>query len=150
MGLSPKDIATRLGVNRSSVTRWMASGKLESTRDRTARPDGSLKPPPRPPKTPSEWAADVRATYDLDATDDQLVTVAEGALTLSLDEKASPQVRLQSAGRFQSIVKQLALVARSAVAEPGPVPGKPDKPTFRVVRRRDSGDPRRALMAVSE
>lgn len=144
LGLAPKDIAARLGVTRSSVSRWMTKGKLKSTARAMAAPvvPGRVVMP-KPSKTPQEWASDVRSSYDLDATDDQLVTIAEGALTLSMDSTAQPAVRLQAAARFQSLVKQLALVARAADA--ATVSAPESKPMLRVVRRA-TGDPRRGLV----
>lgn len=146
LGLSPKDIAARLGVNRSSVTRWMATGKLPSTRA-ARRPPSTLPPPPvKPIKTPGEWARNIRETFDLDATDEQLVTVAESALALTVDGNVTPQLRLQAAGRFQAVVKQLALVARAADAK-SDAPEEPKRKTF-TAPRRSGVDPRGILSGV--
>lgn len=153
LGLSPKDIAARLEVNKSTVTRWLAAGKLtrkgprKKTRQRAA---AALVAASR--KTPAQWVADVRAAYSLDATDEQLVTMAESALLLTRDPMTPAPLRLQAMGRFQGIVKQLSLVARSAVADSkpeSPIPGPDPRKTFRVVRR-SGPDPRRALGAVNE
>jgi len=89
--------------------------------------------------------AEVRETYDLDATDEQLVLVAGEALKLSMDLAVRPQLRMAAAGRFQGIVKQLALVTRTAVSEQ-PAPVQNPRKTFRVVRRWSGVDPRQALM----
>lgn len=145
LGLAPKDIAARLGVSKSTVTRWMSGGKIRSTKAGYVRqrPVGHAQTP-IPPKTPREWSIDIRNSFDLDATDDQLVTIAESALAMSLDVTATPQVRLQAAGRFQAVVKQLALVARASDAQEG----KPDTPVRRVLPHRSGGDPRAVLVAV--
>lgn len=145
LGLSPKEIAKRLGVNRSSVTRWMQSGKLASKRPVKPLKSSNQR---RRTKKPSEWAAAVRSDYQLDETDDQLVGLAEQALTLSLDPNVPANTRITAAGRFQAIVRQLALVARGedkpgAVTPPAPeAPPRPE-PVQRV-------DPRRLLMVVNK
>lgn len=137
LGLSPREIARRLEVNKSTVTRWIAAGKLEVRTRLTLTGTG---------QNPAQWAATVRKDYALDATDEQLVTLAESALALALDPSTAPHVRMTAAGRFQAIVRQLALVARVAdVQTPGLRTAEPltlvEVPTVRV-------DPRRLLMAV--
>lgn len=145
LGLSQVEIARQLGLNKSTVSRWMKAGKLPASRvAEVAHPQVAV----RPGQTPAEWAAAVRAAYDLDATDEQLVTVAESALGLSLDSAVSPQVRMTAAGRFQALVKQLALVARNQPQQVRTQPELPEakpKPPLRVIHR---PDPRKLLMAV--
>lgn len=148
LGLSPLEIATRLGVNKSTVTRWMAAGKLSRTSG--VRPHQADTPPEllRPDVTPREWSEAVRREYDLNATDAQLVTLAEAALSVSLSLTVSPQVRMTASGRFQSLVRQLALVARGAEKTPD-VPQKPQAPVVAPRALRKPGlDPRMHLMAV--
>jgi len=137
LGLQPRDIAKRLGVTKT-VNRWMAMGKLERRPStQAARVAGSGK-------SPGEWAATVRKDFALDATDEQLVTLAETALAMSLDPSMAAHVRMGAAGRFQAIVRQLALVARKA-DEQAPK-DEPRAPV--VVARRSGADPRALLMAV--
>lgn len=147
LGVAPVDIAKKTDVRRSTVQRWMAAGKLADTRQgaRAARPPKVTKL-----TKPSEWSATVRKDYQLDATDDQLVTLAETALGLALDPLQSATTRTTAAGRFQSIVKQLALVTRVAEDE------KPEAPVAataglrprRSLTARPSGDPRKVLTVV--
>ena len=142
LGLQPIDIAKRLGVTKASVNRWMASGKLERrTSARAARVAGSGK-------SPGEWAATVRKDFALDATDEQLVTIGETALALSLDPSLAAHVRMNAAGRFQAIVRQLALVARKADEQPGDKPERPHVERRPEPVQRTGTDPRRMLMAV--
>jgi hypothetical protein len=142
LGLSPKDIATRLNVDKSSVTRWMKQGKLAPTRDdRRPVKIGAAKK-----TTPEQWAAAVRAAYDLDATDEQLVALAVDALKMSRDLAIGPQARMTAAGRFQALVKQLRLIARAQVA-PQATPEAPKRQTFEP-RHRSTVDPRTLLTAV--
>jgi hypothetical protein len=142
LGLTPLDIASRLSVKRSTVQRWMAAGKLRDTR-RGAK--GEQMSSFTKLAKPSEWATVVRKEYALDATDEQLVTLAESALRVSLDPLQPMPVRLSAMGRYQAIVKQLSLVARAA-----DVPGTPEAPKreVRAVRARPSVDPRNVLKAV--
>jgi plasmid maintenance system antidote protein VapI len=143
LGLAPSEIAKRLGVNKSTVTRWIASGKLTRAAPPRA-PDLS----PHVHKSPDEWAAAVREAYDLDATDDQLVVLAETALRLSLDLKLTAAVRMTAAGRFQALVKQLALIARKVPEVPIGPPAAIEEPKKPVVPRVRTFDPRTHLMAV--
>ena len=149
LGLSAKDISVRLDVTKSTVNRWIASGKLPKTGP-GASDLGLAAAVTEQEQTPAQWAADVRAAYALDSTDDQLVTMAEATLLLTRDPGVSPPLRLQAMARFQGIVKQLALVARRADSADGKIPAEDHKKAaFRVVRR-TGVDPRRALMAVNE
>ncbi len=146
LNLSPPEIAARLGVNRSTVTRWIADGKLTRSKPRV----NTTKLVLQPKQTPAEWAAAVRKEYALDATDDQILMLAEAALGLSLDARVAPHVRMNASGRFQSLVRQLALVTRGAeVPEQPSAPApiiEPKKSHRRI--RRPSGDPRAFLTAV--
>ena len=142
LGLSPLEIATRLEVNRSTVQRWMATGKLPNTRRNT--PDAATVPPGSRPPTDGNaatWAAAMRSAYALDATDEQLVDLAHVALSVARSDEAA-SVRLAAMGRFQALVKQLALVARP-VAEAPAAPAPVSVPT--TVRERRP-DPRGSLM----
>lgn len=141
LGLSPVEIADRLEVKRSTVQRWMAAGKIADTR-RGAKRTGPLVV--KLIKA-SEWAVTVRKDYALDATDEQLVTLAETALGKALDPLLPVPVQLQATRTFQGLVKQLALVARDAdVVSP-----RPDAaPPARTVRPFVGGDPRGILMGV--
>jgi hypothetical protein len=145
LGLTPTQIAKKLDLNRSTVKRWMASGKLNDTRrEDVRRPRGSVTTTTH---SPAEWANAVRDAYALDATDEQLVIVGEAALTVARNRKADPRLRLAAAGRFQAVVKQLALVARKSEEEqPQPDVPVPTKPA--AVARVRRFDPRTQLMAV--
>lgn len=156
LGLAPGEIASRIGVNKSTVSRWMSTGKLS----RTEASDTKVPPPVMVTvaKSPDEWAAAIRETYDLDATDEQLVALAQSALSLSLDSAVPAGTRMTAAGRFQALVRQLALVARvkdedrpsEDVAEPAPVVEAevPKRAPGRVIVQRTQVDPRTLLVAV--
>jgi transcriptional regulator with XRE-family HTH domain len=137
LGLSPREIAQRLGLSKSTVTRWIAAGKL-------IKPAVTAQEQPWDllgSQTAVEWAAIVRKDYALDATDDQLVSLAEAALTAARDPQTDVRLALVAMGRFQAIVKQLALVPRLVVEEPDaaaePAPVEP--PASRI-------DPRVQMM----
>ena len=96
---------------------------------------------------PQQWAATVRAEYALDATDEQLVTLAESALRTARAPQTPARLRLTAMGRFQAIVKQLALVIRrgETIVPPAPSPTPPEPPAAppaRAARR----DPRATLL----
>jgi transposase len=144
IGMTPREIAAHLEVNKSTVTRWIAAGKLPATAVSNVVPIT----PAQARMAPAEWAKSVREEYRLDATDDALVTLAEWALSLARDNTASAAVQLSAAGRFQAIVRQLALVTRRAAAEvPAPVAvnDTPKRPVL-VRRRTAAHDPRKVLM----
>jgi hypothetical protein len=150
LGLSDQTIGRRLELDRATVFRWRKAGKLrvevESVRDPGEVETGSEPDAPVEAlahQTPEQWAAAVRGAYDLDVTDDQLVTLAESALLLARDPAvADPKLRLTAMGRYQALVKQLALVARAAVKAEVPT-----RKTF-AVQRRPASDPRGLLEAV--
>jgi hypothetical protein len=74
------------------------------------------------------------------------VRLAEAALNKARDPLQTPQVQLSAMGRFQAIVKQLALVTRNAEEVPAPMP----EPAPRQIQppRLRTFDPRAQLMAV--
>jgi len=140
IGLGHLEIAKRLGVNDSTIRRWVKAGKLEkrTTRQRRAAADAAV-----PTGRPAKWAAAVRKDFSLDASDEELLAMGQTALEMTHDPLMAPSVRLAAMGRFQAVVKQLALPAR--LADQGPiVAAKPDPPAPRTPRP----DPRGLLMAV--
>src|SRR5688572_22107946 len=102
LGLSGYAIAKRLDVAESSVSRWVKAGKLvlRSGKGGDLAADRGVIAASCDHHTPEQWAAAVREGYALDATDDQLVTMAESALLLARDPGAAPTFRLQAMGRF--------------------------------------------------
>lgn len=142
LGMTPLQIADRTGVNRSSVQRWMATGKLRDTR-RTLPDTAIVTPSSSGHSVPMAWGAVMRATYALDASDEQLVQLAERALAFAADATETTARRLSAMTRFQAIVKQLRLVTRQVedpVAPPVVVEAPPPPvPTARV-------DPRALLI----
>lgn len=140
LGLSSAEIAERLELSRRTVYRWMKVGKLPDT-GRSA-PSVGVMPEGLSGSSPGEWAAAVRRTYGLDATDDQLVALAETALTTARNPNIAAPLRLSAMGRFQALVKQLALVARAGEE----APAKPEPPA--PARAARTTDPRIHLMAV--
>jgi hypothetical protein len=129
LGLSPRETASRLGVNKGEKPRATpAKVKVKSRR------------------TPSEWAREIRKAYDLDATDDQLVTLAQAALAMTIDSTAAAQLRLQAAGRFQALVKQLSLVTRRADEPPAEKPESKSAAAPRPSAAAHRADPRKLLL----
>lgn len=149
LGLSGYAIAKKLEVEESTVSRWVKTGKLTLKNDpKGKRAAGIVAQGER--LTPEQWAAAIRRDYALDATDDQLVTMAEAALGEAVDATLSVTARNQSRSRFQALVRQLNLIVRAASqAAPEAAPKTPAlRSSLRVVR--PSGDPRRGLMAANE
>jgi excisionase family DNA binding protein len=141
--LTVKEIADRLEVHQTTVDRWIASGQLKHAKG--LAPGRQRVGVASSQQTASQWASAVRGSYDLDATDEQLVTLAESALLVARDPGTPAQLRLQAMGRYQAIVKQLALVARAADAKQ---PEVPKRKTFEPPTRTGT-DPRGILMGLT-
>lgn len=136
--------AKRLGVDRSTVHRWLQAGKVS---DRRAD---------LPPVAPAEkatsadaWRQKVCAAFTLSDTELQLVDLAVDALEMARDRDRRPEIRLAAMARYQALVKQVNL----SVVQSGSVP-KPAAPasTDPVVPKPVSGprmDPRALLVATN-
>lgn len=104
---SISEAARTLGVNKSTASRWAKlmgppSGNVVSM---PLVPDD--EPPPEARTDPEAWAAWIRERYELSATKDQLLSLAVTCLHLANDTGQSASARIQAAGRYQQIVKQL-------------------------------------------
>lgn len=93
--------AAALGVDKSTVFRWRKANKIPAPGGRR----GAVGPPP----LPEGWAASVRAAYDLNATETELVSLAEAALVLARDASLKPADRLAAMSRFSQLVRQIDL-----------------------------------------
>ena len=105
--------ARTLGVDKSSVFRWVKAGKIpppggRRQRGRAGR-GASLPDRPVVPVAAAGWAAAIRGAYELDATETELVQLAETALALARDSAQLPAVRLAAMARFQSLTRQIDL-----------------------------------------
>lgn len=133
--------AKALGVDRSTLHRWMEAGKI-------ARPR-SMPPPANPddpkfaaPADAASWAEGVTRAYALSATDRELVALAEEALRLAKKPDEAIRSRLAAMAEYRQLVRQLNLdAATPAQTQPATVPA-------RSPVRRGGGDPRALLMAV--
>jgi excisionase family DNA binding protein len=102
--------ATRLGVDVSTVHRWIAAGKAPALRSRR---------PPRVPRvdagrsraerSPEAWARWVRRKFELDDTELQLLGMTVRAMRLERDPLVPVAVRLAASGRVQRLLEQLNL-----------------------------------------
>lgn len=137
LGMRPAEIARKLDVEQSTVSRWIASGKLVKGRAKQARRRTAGVP------SPADWAADVRREYQLSITDEQLVELGVRALTLASDLTQPAPIRLLASARFQSLAKQLQLGLSERPAED--VPADQSRRPKRPVTPRTGGDPRRLL-----
>jgi hypothetical protein len=130
LGLSPTAIAGELGVDRSTIQRWMAAGRIADTREsRTVEPASPLAAAAELPAT--TWAAAIRAAYTLDDTDGKLVALADLALSVAENPAEQSSIRLAAAGRFQSLTKQLSTRIRTLIDE------RPAAPVPTVTTRAD-------------
>jgi transposase-like protein len=104
--------ARQLGVNRSSLHRWMANGKVPRP---ASRPRGT--PATDAGCSPEHWAVAVRQAYELTATEQRLVDLAVEALTMARDAAKPETVRLAAMGRYQRLVQQLNLETLNGATE---------------------------------
>jgi transposase-like protein len=95
------EAARRLGVSRSTLHRWIKSGKMP-------RP---VPPPPvvMPAAAGSSFLDWVRATYTLSRTEDELAQLAQAALDVAHDASASPSQRLAAMTTFRGLARDLRL-----------------------------------------
>jgi len=96
--------ARQLGVAPSTLSRAVKDGRLPAPGRARARQDTA-----ETPTIYATFAAWARGTYQLTRAEDELIDLAQQALDLSRDPAASATVRLQAAGRYQSILKDLQL-----------------------------------------
>lgn len=142
LGQSPADIAKALDVNKSTVTRWFASGKLKKP-----EPNALFNPAP-PRQSPAGWAQSMRAEFMLSSTDEQLVTLGESALSLSRDVTVSAVVQLSASASFRAIAKQLAIATSRTAAKAPEQPKKAvNEAPARVLKmtRKPLRDPRMTI-----
>jgi hypothetical protein len=136
--------AKQLGVDRSTIHRWIESGKVKLPA-RRKKPGAKVSAPPSPTTSPDAWAAWVRETYELDSTGKVLVDLSVSALLMANDVTASRKDKLSAMGRFQQLVKQLNLEGADLAGAAAPVtPARAARPA----RARGSVDPRGILAAV--
>jgi len=137
------DAAARLGVERSTVWRWVKAGKVPPPGT------GPIDPEQLPAlaiaaggQTPEEWAATVRDGHELTGTEIALVGLAADALRVARDGQITESVRLLAMGRYQSLVKHLHL------EQHGKKQAEPESSRVVLPTRRVTHDPRRILQAV--
>ncbi len=126
--------AKQLGVERSTIYRWIQAGKVTATLAPRAEAVGV-----QPGQTPDEWAAWVRETYPIDATAEALLGLAVSALQMARTEERASD-KLAAMARYQQIVRQLNLQ--------DPLAGRAAAPVRTASIRRPGADPRAILMAV--
>jgi hypothetical protein len=99
--------ATALGVDKSTVFRWVKAGKVPAPGARRRRRAAPAADTGGGPQSPAAWATWARQTFVLSGTEAALLDLAVDALTLARDPAQKPEVRLNAAGRFQQLVRQL-------------------------------------------
>lgn len=136
------EAAKTLGVDRSTLTRWLQAGKVQrADQHGTPLPTVPAKDIPIP-EQPGTWADTVRATFRLTDTELKLVELAHRMLLLA-EGDGGALTRITATGRFQQIVKQLNLIDEKR-KDAQKDDGKPVRPTI----ARSGADPRAVLMAV--
>lgn len=128
-----------LGVDRSTLHRWIEAGKLPRPRSKppVRKGETEIEKDAQAAESPTGWAAEIRANYALSKTDLELLDLAAAALLMAKTEQHARD-RLAAMARFQQLVRQLNLDVQAAAA-----PSSPRLPSA-VVKR--SGDPRMALV----
>jgi hypothetical protein len=106
-------VARTLGVNRSTVHRWITTGKVVRPAQRRSLDINASDAKPTEQQTPAAWARKVRRRYELTPTEQVLVGLAEQALEVAHDATQRPETRLTAMGRYQQLVKQIDLEVES-------------------------------------
>lgn len=104
--------ARRLGVNKSSLSRWLKDDPALHPSPPAATSTGSETPAAivaSENMDAGQWKRWVLATYNLNATEMQLLALAVEALAMTRDKLLRPADRLAAAARFQSVLRQLQL-----------------------------------------
>lgn len=137
--------AKRLGVDRSTITRWVQTGKVTKPRKMGAPGPQTPETVVQLPTSGAEWAQSLRASYHLNETEIEILKMADEARAAAFAAEHLRD-RLSAMGRFQLLVKQLDLSdAKRVQAAPVAVGARQ---TPMLARPRSSGDPRALLMAV--
>jgi hypothetical protein len=106
--------ARRLGVNRSSLHRWIVSGKVPRPgRRRSLAVNATNGPQPSELQTPEAWAEAVREAYELTGTELVVLDLAVRALEMARDNTQKGELPLAAMARFQQLVRQLDLEVES-------------------------------------
>jgi DNA-binding transcriptional regulator YdaS (Cro superfamily) len=136
------EAAHRLGVDRSTLWRWIKAGKVLAPRHWPAPASAAAREvyAAAVSQGVDGWATEVRAGRMCSPTDERLIDLAAETLRLATDSKTAPTTRLTAMGRFQQLVRQLRL---DSEADAPSVPERRPQATPRV-----GADPRRMLMAV--
>lgn len=120
------EAARRHGLDKSTVSRWAKSGRLDL--NNCSHPP-SIEAPSVVPQSnsavcaiahingteavllppPEDWAARIRAKYDLDDTESELVTLVGQALAMAHDVALPATTRLVAMQRFEALTKRLDL-----------------------------------------
>lgn len=98
--------AAELGVHRSTMSRWIRDDPSLAPESATREVPAAIVASEN--MDPAQWKRWVLATYDLNATELQLLSLAVEALEMARDRLFKPAERMAAAARFQSIVKQLS------------------------------------------
>jgi hypothetical protein len=105
--------ARRLGVNRSTIHRWIVDGKAPRPGRRRSLQKNGSDAQVLELQTPAAWAEAVRAAYVLSVTEQTLLRLAERALEMAHDDTQKTETRLAAMARFQTLVRQLDLEVES-------------------------------------
>lgn len=137
------DAARELGVDKGTISRWVASGKAPKPGQAEMKQEASDKA--SAVETPEAWGEWVRQKFTLSRSELELVMLAEIALRIAKDPDSSPNEKMVAATRFQALLNQLKLEPETkGQAEPQ----SPVDTGRALPRRRAGADPRALLMAV--
>lgn len=131
--------AKKLGIDRSTLYRWIKSGAVSEPDPKRGAPETPETVPAG--QSPEEWAATIRSEHRLSRTDLQLLELAVIALTAGRDMSLKSKDRMTAIGRFQLVVRQLNLPESE---EKPAEAGRPSRQVVKPVAHRE--DPRVAFL----
>lgn len=138
---SISEAARQLGVDKGTISRWVASGKAPKPGQVELKQEATEKA--AAVEAPAAWGEWVRQKFTLSRSDLELVMLAEIMLGIAKDPDSSPNEKAVAATRFQALLNQLKLEPEEKdKSDPAPEPSR------QLPQRRAGADPRSLLMAV--
>ena len=92
------EAAEQLGVNRSTLHRWIAAGKVPEPGSARPKGEGAAV---QPGQSPEEWLKAAQSRREFSATELQLLDLARAALVLAYQSE-DEKTRLSAMNRFMA------------------------------------------------
>lgn len=110
IGAAPSvaEAARRLDVDRSTVHRWIKAGHASAPGQR-AQKQSIADETPAPLLPAADWIDRMRAIFNFDTAEIEILRLAQAALDVASNSTASASVRLRAMAEFRAAVRHLQL-----------------------------------------